>query len=155
MDHTHVFKVGLTWELSDAQANSPVRTSKNHRICIDQKPDLEVSAAKAFKGDPTRYNPEDLLLSSLASCHMMSFLYCCGLEKITVVQYQDHAQATLKVNSDGSGSIIQADLFPEVQVSEPWMVAQALELHAKASSLCFIANSCAFKVQVHPSCSSL
>ncbi|TEB40466.1 osmotically inducible protein OsmC, partial [Flavobacterium circumlabens] len=72
--------------------------SKSHQIKIEGKPVLNVSAAKAFKGDPALYNPEDLLLSSLASCHMMSYLYVCSQNGIEVLEYADNAEATLEVS---------------------------------------------------------
>ena len=75
----HLFKVALNWMKKDNISSSSTRIyTKSHHISIEGKPDLEVSAAKAFKGDPNLYNPEDLLLSSLTSCHMMSYLYCCA-----------------------------------------------------------------------------
>jgi organic hydroperoxide reductase OsmC/OhrA len=141
---THSFKAILNWPTSE-QEN--VRTyEKNHTISIEGKSDLTVSAAKAFKGDPALYNPEDLLLSSLMSCHMMSYLYCCAVEKITVVSYKDHAEAILETQGNGSGRITKVTLHPEVIISEPEKVELALALHTKANQLCFIANSCNFEV---------
>ena len=79
----HLFKVALNWIKKESKMDSSTRIyTKSHHISIEGKPDLEVSAAKAFKGDPNLYNPEDLLLSSLTSCHMMSYLYCCMQHKI-------------------------------------------------------------------------
>lgn len=128
--------------------------TKSHHISIEGKPDLEVSAAKTFKGDPNLYNPEDLLLSSLTSCHMMSYLYCCMQYKIEVISYQDHSEATLQVNPDGSGKIVKVDLFPEIIISDSSQIELALSLHKKANELCFIANSCNFPVYHHAKCSA-
>ena len=72
--NTHQFKIELDWKLPLKTNNTNQRTYiKSHTIYIKDKPNLEVSAAKVFKGDPKLYNPEDLLLSSLTSCHMMSY----------------------------------------------------------------------------------
>lgn len=105
MNFKHHFTATLHWT---SQQESPERQStrisaKNHHIKIDGKAILEVSAAKAFKGDPTLYNPEDLLLSSLMSCHMMSYLYVCSQHHITVISYTDSAHALLETSGDGSG----------------------------------------------------
>lgn len=151
----HLFKVALNWMKKDNISSSLSRIyTKSHHISIEGKPDLEVSAAKAFKGDPNLYNPEDLLLSSLTSCHMMSYLYCCMQYKIEVISYQDHSEATLQVNPDGSGKIVKVDLFPEIIISNSSQIELALSLHKKANELCFIANSCNFPVYHHPKCNA-
>ncbi|MBW1618740.1 MULTISPECIES: OsmC family protein [Empedobacter] len=151
----HLFKVALNWIKKEPQTDSSTRIyTKSHYISIEGKPDLEVSAAKTFKGDPNLYNPEDLLLSSLTSCHMMSYLYCCTQHKIEVISYQDHSEATLQINPDGSGKIIKVDLFPEIIISNSSQIELALSLHKKANELCFIANSCNFPVYHHPKCNA-
>src|SRR5690349_2291971 len=108
MEFKHLFKAKLNWTsvLKETNSNSK-KYSKTHQIAIDGKALLDVSAAKAFKGDPNLYNPEDLLLSSVVSCHMMSYLYVCSKNGITVVSYQDDAEATLEVSENGSGRFIE------------------------------------------------
>lgn len=64
MGFKHVFKAKLDWLFSKKEA---AKYTKSHSISIDGKAVLHVSAAKAFKGDPALYNPEDLLLSSVVS----------------------------------------------------------------------------------------
>ncbi|WP_413531958.1 OsmC family protein [Empedobacter brevis] len=149
----HLFKVALSWIKKESKTTSSTRIyTKSHSISIEGKADLEVSAAKAFKGDPNLYNPEDLLLSSLTSCHMMSYLYCCAQNKIDILSYSDHSEATLQVNADGSGKIIKVDLFPKVIIADATQIDLALSLHKKANELCFIANSCNFPVYHYAEC---
>lgn len=149
----HLFKVALSWSSKkEIDGMSNKRSSKNHTISIEGKPDINISAAKVFKGDPSLYNLEDLLLSSLASCHMMSYLYCCSQNGVSIVNYVDNAEAFLEVNEDGSGKIVKVILNPVVTVSHSDMIELALSLHKKANGLCFIANSCNFPVIHHPSC---
>ncbi|SFI80844.1 OsmC family protein [Myroides guanonis] len=149
----HLFKVALRWSSErEIEGISNKRFVKNHSISIDGKPDINISAAKAFKGDASLYNPEDLILSSLASCHMMSYLYCCSQNGISIANYKDDAEAFLEVNDDGSGRIVKVILNPIVTVSDSNMIELALSLHKKANELCFIANSCNFPVVHFPSC---
>jgi organic hydroperoxide reductase OsmC/OhrA len=149
----HLFKAKLNWTSVPKETNSNSKKySKTHQIAIDGKALLDVSAAKAFKGDPSLYNPEDLLLSSVVSCHMMSYLYVCSQNGITVVSYQDDAEATLEVTDNGSGRFIEVRLFPKVIIQEKEKITQALSLHTKANELCFIANSCNFPILHFPSC---
>jgi organic hydroperoxide reductase OsmC/OhrA len=66
MSYKHLFKAKLKW---DSDRDSIASNTKNllKVILIEGKELLHVSAAKAFKGDPELYNPEDLLLSSIVS----------------------------------------------------------------------------------------
>jgi organic hydroperoxide reductase OsmC/OhrA len=149
MGFKHLFKAEAKWSL---QKNEKGLVSKNHEIIIEGKPVLNVSAAKAFKGDPELYNPEDMLLSSLVSCHMMSYLYVCGQNGIEVLSYSDNAEATLEVDFDGSGRFTEVRLNPKVTIANPDKIQLALDLHKKANQLCFIANSCNFPILHNPTC---
>ncbi|WP_035674444.1 OsmC family protein [Flavobacterium sp. 83] len=149
MGFKHVFKAKLDWFFSK---NEAAKYTKSHTITIDGKSVLNVSAAKAFKGDPALHNPEDLLLSSVVSCHMMSYLYLCKQNDIEVVSYTDEAEATLEVSADGSGRFIAITLNPKVRITNKEKIVEALSLHKKANQLCFIANSCNFPILHCPTC---
>lgn len=148
MAFKHLFKVKLGWD------STPKRYQKSHQIAIEGKEILNVSAAKAFKGDPTLLNPEDLLLSSVVSCHMMSYLYVCAQNGIEVLSYQDNAEADLEVSHNGSGRFTEIRLYPKVIIKGKEKIAEALNLHKKANELCFIANSCNFPIIHFPECES-
>ena len=149
----HLFKAKLHWDAVPKEGISlSKKYTKTHQITIDGKAILNVSAAKAFKGDPGLYNPEDLLLSSVVSCHMMSYLYVCSQNGITVVSYQDNAVGTLEVAENGSGRFVEIRLNPEVIIKEKEKTELALNLHTKANELCFIANSCNFPILHFPGC---
>ena len=149
MGFKHVFKANLDWLFSKKETTT---YTKSHTITIDGKNVLNVSAAKAFKGDPTLYNPEDLLLSSVVSCHMMSYLYVCKQNGIEVVFYTDEAEAALEVLDDGSGRFTVIKLNPKVRITNIDKIEEALSLHKKANQLCFIANSCNFPIIHFPTC---
>ena len=149
MEFKHIFKAKLDWLFSKKEAAT---YTKSHTITIDGKAVLNVSAAKAFKGDPALYNPEDLLLSSVVSCHMMSYLYVCKQNGIDVITYTDEAEATLEISDDGSGRFIVIKLNPKVRITNKEKVEEALSLHKKANKLCFIANSCNFPIVHFPTC---
>ena len=148
----HLFKSELIWASNKNQEGIISRYNKSHKIVIEGKPILNVSAAKAFKGDPELYNPEDLLLSSLVSCHMMSYLYVCSQNEIEVLEYSDNAEAILEVAEDGSGRFVEVLLKPKVKVSNSDKIELAIDLHKKANQLCFIANSCNFPILHEASC---
>lgn len=151
MGFKHLFKAKAFWSLN--RKNENIKTySRSHTIAIEGKPVLNVSAAKAFKGDAGLYNPEDMLLSSLVSCHMMSYLYVCAQVGIEVLSYSDDAVATLEVNDDGSGRFTGVMLNPKVTIAQADRIEEALALHTKANQLCFIANSCNFPILHNATC---
>jgi len=147
----HLFKAELKWT-SNQEDSTKRFYSKSHTVLIEGKPVLNVSAAKAFKGDPELYNPEDLLLSSLVSCHMMSYLFVCSQNGIEVLEYSDNAEATLEVFPDGSGRFVEVKLNPKVTIANHDKIPMALDLHQKANQLCFIANSCNFPILHNATC---
>ena len=149
MGFKHVFIAKLDWLFSKKEVTT---FTKSHTVTIDGKAVLHVSAAKAFKGDPILYNPEDLLLSSVVSCHMMSYLYVCKQNGIEVVFYTDEAEATLEVLDDGSARFTVIKLNPKVRITNIDKIEEALSLHKKANQLCFIANSCNFPIIHFPTC---
>lgn len=147
----HLFKAEVNWT-SNQEDLTKRFYSKSHKILIEGKPILNVSAAKAFKGDSELYNPEDLLLSSLVSCHMMSYLYVCSQNRIQILEYSDNAEAILDVFPDGSGRFAEVKLNPKVTITNPDKIQMALDLHQKANQLCFVANSCNFPVLHNATC---
>lgn len=150
MNSNHIFKAKVHWQLDPLVERN---NRKTHAVTLEGKPILTVSAAKAFKGNHELYNPEDLLLSSLVSCHMMSYLYVCDKNHIKVLNYSDNAEGILEVSPDGSGRFIQIRLHPKVTIENADKLALALELHKKANQLCFIANSLNVEILHFPSCS--
>ena len=147
MESKHVFKAELNWSnLDEFLELKKGRSIKNHTVYIQGKDPLTISAAKAFKGDPTKWNPEDLLISSLMSCHMMSFLYVCSQHQVEVLKYEDDAEAILEVNANGGGRIAKVILRPHVTITDESKLELVNTLHQQANALCFIANSCSFEV---------
>ncbi len=116
-------------------------------ISIDGKPGLEASSDKPFRGDPSKWNPEDLLLASLSECHLLSYLHACVTAGVVVVEYSDEATGLMSEDGRGGGAFTEVVLHPRVVVAEASMIAAAEAAHAQANALCFIANSMNFPVR--------
>ncbi len=145
------FKVHTKWSFLTENDTSKSRGNpKTHQTYIKNKDPLTISAAKEFKGDETKHNPEDLFLSALSSCHMMSYMYLCDKNNITLMDYTDETSGILKVNADGSGAFISIILHPIVIILEKNKIDLAIELHKEANRLCFIANSCSVPIDHKP-----
>src|SRR5260370_35336929 len=104
------------------------------------------SSDPAFRGDQSRYNPEDLLVASLSACHMLSYLHLCAVSGIVVTDYHDEAKGTMVETEEGGGHFTQVTLRPAVKVASGSNTELALRLHEKAHHLCFIASSVNFPV---------
>lgn len=144
---THQYELQMIWTGNKGDGTSHYRSyDRNHIIKFPKKPDLLASADPTFRGDPTKYNPEELLLAALSGCHMMSFLHVCVNAGVIVTAYEDRATGSMTVNSDGSGRFTEVVLNPIVTVAKASMIENINELHAKANKLCFIANSCNFPI---------
>lgn len=139
------YTLKLKWLGNDSGTHH--RHDRFYEIDIDGKPQLKGSADKPFFGDPGLYNPEDLLLSALSSCHMMSYLYLCRKAGIKVSSYQDDPVGVLKLNNNGEGRFELVTLKPKVVLVDKSQVENAAKLHAQAGKLCFIANSVNFEIR--------
>ena len=120
--------------------------SREFRAEFEGKPPLRGSADPAFHGDPTLYNPEDLLLSALSACHMLSYLAVCAHAGIAVLSYEDAAVGTL-ARRDGRVRFVDALLSPKVVLELGSDIEKAKALHEKAHDICIIANSVNFPVR--------
>lgn len=147
MKKEHKYTLSLNW-LGDPFNNS-VSNDRKYKVSIEGKPSFIGSADQSFFGDNTFYNPEDLLLASLSSCHMMSYFYICRKNGINISSYVDQPEGFLKVNKDGSGQFEKVILKPRIEIIEGDK-ENAEKLHVTAGKLCFIANSCVFKIEYSP-----
>lgn len=140
-------RVTLVWEKGTA-AFTYNEYSRNHTLSFkDGRQSLVASAASAYKGDPHLADPEDLLVASLSSCHMLSFLALAAKRKVTVTSYQDDAVGFLE-NDHGKLWMTRVVLRPQVMCNAD--LAIVAEIHELAHQACFIANSVRTKVLVEP-----
>ena len=125
---------------------------RDHIVSAPDKGSVIMCSSDAsFRGDKARYNPEELLVASLSSCHMLWYLHLCAVNQVVVIEYTDQAKGRMEEDQDGSGRFKEVTLYPKVTVESESMVEQAKALHKQAHRLCFIANSCNFPVHHQPS----
>lgn len=125
---------------------------RHYTIVIDGKADQLGSADPAFRGDGSKINPEDMLLSAISSCHMLWFLHLCADAGINVTSYMDKPVGVMEENPGNGGRFTQVVLHPFVTISNAGREDEANSLHATAGKKCFITNSCNFPVTYSPSC---
>jgi len=145
------YAVALAWDGSPAGTANVREYTRNHIITAGEKPPLQGSADAIFRGDDARWNPEELLVASMAQCHMLWYLSLAARAGITVLNYHDNPTGTLETDADGSGRFTSITLHPSVIVSDVGDIGRAAELHDKAHRMCFVANSVNFQVHIEPS----
>lgn len=147
----HTYKATVTWTGNLGTGTSDYKAySRDHIISGTDKKDIEGSSDPSFRGDKSRYSPEDLLLDALSACHMLWYLHLCAVNGVIVTAYEDHSIATMVENKDGSGQFTEATLNPRVTVQHESMISKANDLHHEAHKLCFIARSVNFPVKIQP-----
>ena len=109
------------------------------------------SSDPSFKGDRSCYNPEELLVSTISSCHMLWYLHLCADQGINVISYVDNATGIMGEFKNGSGKFESVTLSPSIVIDDhAAMQSKAIELHSVAHKMCFIANSLNFEVRCEP-----
>jgi organic hydroperoxide reductase OsmC/OhrA len=153
MLHTeHHFAVTTTWTGNRGTGTSSYRAyGREHEISSNGKAaSIACSSSPPFRGDPGRYNPEELLIAALSGCHMLWFLHLCADAGIVVNEYRDEADGTMALNPDGSGQFSEVVLRPAVRLADSSREREAPALHERAHHLCFIARSVNFPVRCEP-----
>ena len=148
----HYYQTTLEWTGNLGEGTTAyTRYERNFTAHSVGKPDILGSADPAFRGDKTRWNPEDLLLTSISACHKLWYLHLCAVNQIVVTQYLDYAEAVMdEGNEQQAGRFISAILRPKVIISKQSDLIRAKELHHEAHRLCFIANSLNFPIECEP-----
>jgi organic hydroperoxide reductase OsmC/OhrA len=148
----HSYQISLTWTGNQGKGTaSYTGYSRDHIIKAAGKPDLAGTSDTSFRGSPGRYNPEELFVSALSSCHMLWYLHLCANNGIVVTDYRDEATGTMIETADG-GYFSEVILYPVVTITDAGRIPRALELHREAAKKCYIANSCNFPVRHEPKC---
>ena len=149
--NAHDYKAHLVWDGNLGTGTTSYHGyGRKYRLQIDGKPDIIGSADPMFRGEADAYNPEDLFVAALSSCHLLSYLALCARSKINVVAYEDNAIGTLKLLPNGGGIFESVTLRPVVTVAPDSDSKKALELHEQAHDLCFIAASVKIPVLHEP-----
>ncbi|MFZ3485556.1 OsmC family protein [Sphingomonas sp. 3-13AW] len=147
----HRYRVSVEWT-----GNAGVGTlgytqyRRDHVLTAYGKPPIPGSSDPHFRGDPERWNPEELLVGSLSACHQLWYLHLCAAAGIRVLAYRDDASGMMMENAEGSGAFTSVTLRPEVTIAAGDDADRARALHGEASRMCFIARSMAFPVHHEP-----
>jgi organic hydroperoxide reductase OsmC/OhrA len=148
----HRYTVRLDWTGNEGTGTSAYRAySRSHELSAPGKPAIPCSSDPAFRGDPARWNPEELLVASLAACHQLWYLHLCAEAGIVVQAYGDDASGVMVEQPDGAGRFESVTLRPCARLARSADERRARALHHEAAKMCFIARSVSFRVDHEPS----
>jgi organic hydroperoxide reductase OsmC/OhrA len=148
----HRYEVTNRWTGNLGTGTSNYRAySRNHELSTPAKsaPVLG-SSDPLFRGDRSRYNPEELLVGALSACHMLWALHYCADAGIVVVEYVDVALGEMPEHPDGSGEFSRVVLRPRMTISDRTRIEDAIAIHARVHDVCAIARSVNFPVLCEP-----
>jgi len=147
----HQYTVAVTWTGNRGTGTSGYRDyGRDHEIAAAGKPMIPGSSDPAFRGDPERWNPEEMLVASVSTCHQLWYLHLAATAGITVVAYEDRPVGTMAEDANGSGRFTTVTLHPAVTILPGDDAAKAKALHHDAHEMCFVANSVNFPVDCIP-----
>lgn len=142
----HAYRTSLKWQAGSGEGTKSYKSyTREHVIGGGNRQPLV--ATSAFHSS-THYNPEELLIAALSSCHMLWYLHLCSENGITVVEYTDEAEGSA-IDPAVGGKIERVILKPSVRITAGDR-KKAEELHHEAHRLCTIANSVNFPVDCEP-----
>jgi organic hydroperoxide reductase OsmC/OhrA len=147
------YKATINWKRSDSDFLKG-RYSREHTWSFDGGVTVPASASPSVVptpfSNPANVDPEEAFVASIASCHMLTFVYLAGKQGFQVDSYYDEAVGSMTKNERGVPWVNSVTLNPKIAYSGDKLPTPADEarLHHLAHEQCFIANSVKTKIVV-------
>jgi organic hydroperoxide reductase OsmC/OhrA len=107
------YEAGVIWEGNLGEGTRSYSAYSRHfRVLVPNRPAIVASADPYFRGDPDKHNPEELLLSAVAGCHMLFYLSLCARNGVNVLEYKDAGTCEMRLHPAGGGEIAEVVLHP-------------------------------------------
>ncbi|MEO0327140.1 MAG: OsmC family protein [Pseudomonadota bacterium] len=151
MAKKHEFPSRIRWTGNQGMGTSSYTAyQRTWDMCLDGKEVLSCSNDPMLGGDPSKYNPEDILIAALSSCHMLWYLHLCSQADVTVLAYEDNPVGIGNSEPSGKGHFVEAVLRPSITITPDSDREKAISLHDEIHKYCFIARSVNFPVRFEP-----
>jgi organic hydroperoxide reductase OsmC/OhrA len=151
----HEYTATVRWQRAGARFTDN-RYSRAHQWSFDGGAVVPASSSPHVvpvpASDPAAVDPEEAFVASLASCHMLFFLFHAAKRGFVVERYEDAAAGTMGKNGEGRVAILKIVLRPRVEwAGDKRPSAEELDaMHHQSHEDCFIANSVKCDVLVEP-----
>jgi organic hydroperoxide reductase OsmC/OhrA len=113
------------------------------------KPNIVVGSPPEFKGEPDVWAPEELLVGSLNTCMMLTFLTLAQRQGLTPIGYESAAEGLLD-NVEGEYHITEVTVRPRVTLKSETELELARKSMESVEAHCFIANSINARITLTP-----
>ena len=127
------------------KANTAWSSARRGTLSASGKPNIVVGSPPEFKGEPDIWAPEELLVGSVNTCLMLTFLTLAQAGGVTPVGYESEAEGLLE-NIDGKYRITEVAVRPRVSLKSKAELERAREIMESVEAQCFISNSIKSKV---------
>jgi organic hydroperoxide reductase OsmC/OhrA len=149
MDEAHDFTTSIRWTGNRGDGNRRYRGyDRTWQVAVPGQAVIEASNDPRLGGDPGKPNPETMLISALASCHMLWFLHLAHNDGVVVTGYEDEPLGHGESSASGAGRFTAATLRPLITLAAGSDPARADAVHARIHEVCFIARSVNFPVRI-------
>ena len=151
MAFKHDFPSRVVWTGNRGSGTSAYEDyDRTWDMAVEGKEVLHCSNDPLLGGDPSKYNPEDMLIAALSSCHMLWYLHLCSKAGVTVTSYEDVPVGIGESEPSGKGKFVEAVLNPKITITADSDAEKAVSLHDEIHKYCFIARSVNFPVSYKP-----
>jgi organic hydroperoxide reductase OsmC/OhrA len=148
---THEYIASIKWTGNTGQGTSSYKSyQRSWQIVTKGKPVVLCSNDPVLGGNPALHNPEDMLVASVASCHMLWYLHLCAVAGIVVTAYHDTPLAIGELQTNGAGRFKSITLRPKIVITAASDEIKARSIHDEIHQYCFIAQSINFPVNYDP-----
>jgi organic hydroperoxide reductase OsmC/OhrA len=113
------------------------------------KPDIETSSPPEFKGEAGYWTPEDLFISSVNLCTMLTFAAFAQNKKLEFLSYESHVEGLIE-NVEGKYRYTEVTLQPRIEVQSQDDLERARTILDDAHKACFVSNSVSSTVKLVP-----
>ena len=151
-ERKHEYRITCQWTGNLGTGTSSYAAYSRAHECTGEGKSAPIAGSSdpAFRGDPARYNPEELLVAALSNCHMLWVLHLCADAGIVVTEYRDEAWGEMVEHADGSGEMTRVVLRPRMRIADIGRVPEVGAIHDRAHAVCCLARSVRFPVEHEP-----
>jgi len=142
----HRYEARISWKRNGAKFTD-ARYSRGHEWSFDGGVRLPASSSPSSVPVPysvvEAVDPEEALVASASSCHMLTFLFVAAKRGFVVESYVDEAFGVMEKNAEGKLAITRITLRPAIEFSSsrPPTAEELEALHHAAHEECYIASS--------------
>ena len=148
MAKIHEFPSHVVWTGNRGSGTSAYKAyDRTWDMAVEGKATVHCSNDPMLGGDPSKYNPEDMLIAAVSSCHMLWYLHLCSVAGVTVTSYVDDPVGIGESEPSGKGKFIEAVLRPKITITKESDAEKAVSIHDEIHNYCFIARSVSFPIR--------